>query len=74
MDKSVALPTPEHPLPFSWCIYPHSDSSVLWADSLDDALLDIAKTMNEGQTVYVEDKIGRNGMILMKHDGSLTMR
>jgi len=68
MDKSVA------PLPFSFVIYPHAEFSVLWAASLDDALLDIAKTMNEGQTVYVEDKIGRNGMILMKHDGSLTMR
>jgi len=61
-------------LPFFYVIGRHSDLSVLWAKTLDDALVDIGKTLNEGQSVWVEDMAGRNGMLLIKHDGTLVLR
>jgi len=61
-------------LPFSYAIYPHAEWSIIWAKTLDDALVDIGKTLNEGQSVWVEDMAGRNGMLLIKSDGTLVLR
>jgi len=60
--------------PFSYAIYPHAEWSIIWAKTLDDALVDIGKTLNEGQYVWVRDESGRNGMLLIKHDGTLVLR
>jgi len=60
--------------PFAFTIYPRSEASIHWAKTLDDALQDIAKTLNEGQSVWVEDMAGRNGMLLIKSDGTLVLR
>jgi len=66
LDKGVT--------PFSWAIQPHAEWSIIWAKTLDDALVDIGKTLNEGQYVWVRDESGRNGMLLIKHDGTLVFR
>lgn len=63
------------PAPYLFIIRPHSEPSIIWKKDWDEAVEDVSKTCKEGQEFYLEEMLGgRNGILILKSDGTAILR
>jgi len=61
--------------PYQFVIYPHAEPSIIWKESWDEAVADVSKTCRTDQWFYLCELLtGRNGILILKSDGTAVLR